>query len=424
MSPLLAVPLPDLGHLLPMLAVLDRLVKAGERVIVAGLLDREQLVKDAGFEFVPLMAEQMPLGWLNEISAQRSAATSGAALNSINLKARAEPFVEALLADLPNVVKKQSPRGLIIDPYHYGAASVAASKQLPAIAIDGALTSLRMPGMPEPFLPWALQKETGWLSALQYALLGRGTDRAMRPVLRSLNQWRTAHGLPALASVFSECDKLTRLCQHTQSFEPGSVTGEQRVHYLGPFHAASGRPPADFPWERLDDRPLVYASVGTIAAPGKSLFELIADACAKLDLQLVIGLGGDGRQLDVAKLAGNPIVVAWAPQTELLERSALCITHAGLNTTLESLSKGVPLVALPIAFDQPGVAWRIQRSGSGRVVPAEDASANKLRAAISEVLTNPHYAQKARALAEEMCAAGGADEAARIIAAEVPQQSR
>jgi UDP:flavonoid glycosyltransferase YjiC (YdhE family) len=36
---------------------------------------------------------------------------------------------------------------------------------------------------------------------------------------------------------------------------------------------------------------------------------------------------------------------------KLLKRAALCITHAGLNTTLESLAHGVPMVAIPIAYD-------------------------------------------------------------------------
>ena len=41
---------------------------------------------------------------------------------------------------------------------------------------------------------------------------------------------------------------------------------------------------------------------------------------------------------------------------ELLQRAALTITNTSLNRTLESLSCGVPMVAIPIANNQPGVA--------------------------------------------------------------------
>jgi UDP:flavonoid glycosyltransferase YjiC (YdhE family) len=45
----------------------------------------------------------------------------------------------------------------------------------------------------------------------------------------------------------------------------------------------------------------------------------------------------------------NTIIVSHAPQLELLKRTSVCITHAGLNTVLESLAQGVPQVAIPAA---------------------------------------------------------------------------
>jgi zeaxanthin glucosyltransferase len=79
-----------------------------------------------------------------------------------------------------------------------------------------------------------------------------------------------------------------------------------------------------------------------------------------------------GPILDVAhfkSLPKNAIVVNHVPQIDLLERSTLCITHAGLNTALESLAQGVPMVAIPITNDQPGVAARIVYSKTGLALP-------------------------------------------------------
>jgi zeaxanthin glucosyltransferase len=51
--------------------------------------------------------------------------------------------------------------------------------------------------------------------------------------------------------------------------------------------------PVDFPWSRLDpNRPLVYASMGTLQNGILQTFRMIAEACAGLDLQLMISLGG------------------------------------------------------------------------------------------------------------------------------------
>ena len=70
----------------------------------------------------------------------------------------------------------------------------------------------------------------------------------------------------------------------------------------------------------------------------------------------MISLGGGLDSARLGKLAGDPLVVRFAPQLEILKRAVLVITHAGLNTVLESLSEGVPLVACPSATTNP--EWR------------------------------------------------------------------
>ena len=76
-------------------------------------------------------------------------------------------------------------------------------------------------------------------------------------------------------------------------------------------------------------------------------------------MRLVLSIGPilDPQRIEV--LPANAVVVDRAPQIELLKRSALCITRGGLNTTLEAMAQGVPLVAIPVTNDQPGVAARI-----------------------------------------------------------------
>ncbi|MFM7732080.1 MAG: glycosyltransferase [Cyanobium sp.] len=74
---------------------------------------------------------------------------------------------------------------------------------------------------------------------------------------------------------------------------------------------------------------MVYASLGTIQNRQLGMFATIAAACADLDVQLVIALGGGSRPEELPPLPGSPLVVAEAPQLELLARAALTITHAG-----------------------------------------------------------------------------------------------
>jgi hypothetical protein len=61
------------------------------------------------------------------------------------------------------------------------------------------------------------------------------------------------------------------------------------------------------------------------------------------ELQFVLAVGGQLDPKQLGDVPANVMVVSYAPQIEILKRSSLCITHAGLNTVLESLSSGVPM---------------------------------------------------------------------------------
>lgn len=141
----------------------------------------------------------------------------------------------------------------------------------------------------------------------------------------------------------------------------------------------------------------------------------MAEACVGLDMQLVISLGNPDSQESATNLPGSPIVVPFAPQQQLIQKATLTITHAGMNTVLGALSSGVPLVAIPITSEQPGIAARLARTGAGEVVPLSGLSVPKLRAVIKRVLTEDSYKQNALKLQQAIQKAGGVSRAADII---------
>ena len=99
----------------------------------------------------------------------------------------------------------------------------------------------------------------------------------------------------------------------------------------------------------------------------------------------------------------------------LLERAAVAITHAGMNTALECLTYGVPMVAIPITNDQPGVAARIAWTGTGEIVPLNKLTAARLQTALKLVLTEPSYRENALRLKQSIAISGGVSRAADII---------
>ena len=159
------------------------------------------------------------------------------------------------------------------------------------------------------------------------------------------------------------------MSQTPKEFDLPGIPWPSQFHYAGPFFDRTGREAIPFPWEKLDGRPLIYALPGTLVNGMTSIYQTILAAAGRMpETQVVLAKGNNLELNDLGPIPPNVIVVDKAPQLELLERSVLCITHAGLNTALESLAQGVPMVAIPISYDQPGVATRIAYHGVGEFI--------------------------------------------------------
>jgi zeaxanthin glucosyltransferase len=113
-------------------------------------------------------------------------------------------------------------------------------------------------------------------------------------------------------------------------------------------------------------------------------------------------------------------VVAYAPQSQLIARASLVITHGGLNTVMGSLSAGVPMVVIPITNDQPGVASRVVQTGAGERIAPKQLQTEGLKQMIVQVLTDANYRTKAQAMQQRIQQAGGVRRAADIIIASAP----
>jgi zeaxanthin glucosyltransferase len=166
----------------------------------------------------------------------------------------------------------------------------------------------------------------------------------------------------------------------------------------------------------VDWRTLIYASMGTLQNGLENVFRAIAEAVTlRRDVQLVLSVGNHLDPEQIGPLPTNTILVRHAPQLELLKRASVCITHAGLNTVLEALAQGVPLVAIPVTVDQPGVAARIADKKTGVVTSLDQLTADHLSTLLNEVLNDSTYRDNARKLQKAIAEANGLSVAADLV---------
>src|SRR5258708_8775943 len=155
----------------------------------------------------------------------------------------------------------------------------------------------------------------------------------------NINGYRARWCLPKVHHLGDLFSKVAQISQIPAEFDFPGRKLPSSFHYTGPFVDPEGRTPVDFPWERISsDRPLIYASMGTLQNGFKHVFHTIAEACAGLGAQLVVSLGGGLEPEDLESLAGYPSLVRDVRQLELVRRSALVVNHGGSSTVLEALS--------------------------------------------------------------------------------------
>jgi zeaxanthin glucosyltransferase len=401
---------PGTGHLNPMTALARSLQQRGHEVVLFGIADTEQRVRAAGIEFCRIGMDDYPPGTLQKLDEQLAGLSGFAALR-FTLE-RVKNSARMVLRDGPEAVRAAKIEALLVDEAEF-AGNVADYLGLPFISIALIPPMVRDDRFPPFWFGWAARQ--GLHSRLRNRLAMGLLLRLAAPVFREINEQRGRWGLKCFRHPEDYLSPLAQITQLPKALEFDVGDTPEGLHYTGPFVHAGQRPPVHFPWEQLDGRPLVYASLGTLQNGSEAIFGKIAEACAGLDVQLLISLGGGLDPTELGNLAGHPLVVSFAPQLEILKRASLVITHAGLNTVLESLCEGVPMVAVPLGNDQPGVAARVKARGACVVVSRHRLSTARLRNAVQLVLQDPSYREAARHLQKAIQPIDGPGRAADLI---------
>jgi UDP:flavonoid glycosyltransferase YjiC (YdhE family) len=98
----------------------------------------------------------------------------------------------------------------------------------------------------------------------------------------------------------------------------------------------------------------------------------------------------------------NVVIVSEAPQVELLKRASLMVSHGGVTGLKESAFMGVPMLLIPIHYDEFGNAARVVYHGLGARLQLEKVSAFELGRLIDRVLKDSSYSVRAKLMSERL----------------------
>lgn len=410
MSHFAVVAPPYASHFQAFEAVAGALLARGHQVTFLHQVDAARLLKDPRIGFRPLGAHSHPPGSL--APALRLAASPSTPWRLHRLIRQMAATSRMLCQELPAALAEQRIDAVLCDQMEGAGGLVAQALDLPFVSLACALPINREPGLPLPVMPFAHSDDPR--SVRLYTGSARVHDWLMKPLGRVLADSARQLGLAPRSGLHEYLSPLAQVSQTLPGFDFPRRAAPAHLHPVGPLRRSQQDPPG--PWPISRERPFVFASLGTLQGSRFDQFREIARACRRLDTQLLVAHCGG---LDAAQQArlleeGATWITDFAAQRWVLEQADAVITHGGLNTVLDAIAAQTPMLVMPIAFDQHGVAARVEHHRLGLRLSRRARQA-QIAQALQQVLSLPR--QPLERLCAELAAAGGAARAADIIEA-------
>ncbi|KAF4110205.1 hypothetical protein G5714_009457 [Onychostoma macrolepis] len=168
------------------------------------------------------------------------------------------------------------------------------------------------------------------------------------------------------------------------------------VVYIGGFQCKPSKPLPDeletFV-ESSGEHGVVIMSLGTLLRSlVPDISEVVASAFARLPQKVIWRHVGEKPSM----LGNNTLIVDWLPQNDLLghPKTKAFVTHGGTNGIYEAIYHGVPMLGLPLMFDQFDNMIRLEARGVAQVLDVAALDVDTLTQALRDILDENQPYQK------------------------------
>lgn len=241
---------------------------------------------------------------------------------------------------------------------------------------------------------------------------------AERVLREALDAWGL-HDVEVGEFLMGSAERCRAVCV-PREFHPGHETFDERYHFVGPCLRDDAE---DAAWSPPDDKPVVLVSPGTMGyAHLSELFRTVLRAVEGQPWHVVLATGGVDPQ-ELGQVPDNVEVHEHIPQMSVLRHAGAFLSHGGMNSTMEALAHGVPLVELAQTGEQRTVAKRVEELGLGRALEPDSLDPHQLRDAIEHVLTAESIGIAVRTMRELIAETRGQEEIADLVAERTARSS-
>ncbi|NBM17013.1 macrolide family glycosyltransferase [Streptomyces sp. GC420] len=377
---------PAVGHTNPTIGLIEELVRRGHRVTCTVTGHFAPMVKAAGAE--PVQYESVFGDFYRSPSTPEAVAGEG--LRSLN-------EATSLLEQVGPFYEKDRPDLIVHDFMAWGARFFGAKHGIPLVRLYPVLAANEH---------FSLRK--------RFPVAGMNDPRIIESA-KKLAGLLPGFGLPPDPMGFLEHIEQLTIVFVPRDFQYAGETFDERFVFAGPCIAER---PYQGTWQPASaDRPVLLISLGTAATGWPEFFSTAVEAFRDSEWDVLMTVGDNADPAAFGPLPANIDIRRYAPQLDVLRHARLFITHGGMNSTMESLYHGVPMVVVPQSNEQRANALRVEELGLGRHLAKEDVTAQSLRETAARVAADASVADRVRAMREGMRSVDGPAVAADAVEA-------
>ncbi|CAI5643441.1 unnamed protein product [Oreochromis niloticus] len=167
------------------------------------------------------------------------------------------------------------------------------------------------------------------------------------------------------------------------------------VVYIGGFQCKPAQPLAAELEEFVQSagqHGVIIMTLGTyVNALPKEIANEIASIFAEMPQKVIWRHKGDRP----STLGNNTLLVDWMPQKDLLghPQTKVFVAHGGTNGVQEAIYYGVPVLGIPLFFDQYDNLLRLQERGAAKIIQLVDVNGHSFEQGLKEVIHQESYRQ-------------------------------
>jgi zeaxanthin glucosyltransferase len=410
------------GELNGSLNLAKKLKMLGHQVYYLGLADSREKVQSHGFEFLTILENWFPVGFLRQLDFNNVSKLS-LLLKRITFIKTLKHFINSLIQggnrEIHLTFNEINPDLLILSTtegayatflgmiaYECKIQSIYLTDMFPSLPAHKSVEDHSYYIETEKRVDFSLTKFANHLTFIISEKLLKtfsfffGVDINYKEAIDKLS---TKVGIPSVKLDLSRNAPLMlpHLFLCPKEFELPNIIREN-CYYAESSIDLSREQGFNFCWNKIDEnRKIIYCSLGTTSGTFESLgmskvkdfFQAVINCISsslKDEYQLVIAVGTyiEAKLFNFLPGTDSIIIQNQVPQLALLERSSLAIIAGGIHTVKECIFFGVPMIVFPVWADQFDNAERVEHHGLGVIGDIESVSSEYIKRLIYAIKIN------------------------------------